>query len=165
MKGLDVRKLERQLNIKPRKEDVFLNLVSQISRLSTGFRRQGAILVKDDEVISSGFFDAYPSVGNPKEDDKERKEKGSGAIENCIASCARKGVCTDGASLYVYSFPNDIQCKLLARAGIREIRFLKDIESTDGKKLCIEKGIKVFLEGRVFLEGNVTTPSVSSNKK
>lgn len=162
MKGLDVRKLEKELNIKPRKEDVFLNMVSQISRLSTGFRRQGAMLVKDDTVISSASFDAYLTPPTTiKDEDKERKEKGSGAIENCIANCARRGISTEGATLYVYAFPNDIQCKLLARAGIKEIRFLKDIDNSDGKKLCIEKGIKVFNEGTTMQQ----QPTSSSIKK
>jgi len=145
--GLNIQKLEKDLNIKPRKEDVFLSLLSQISRLSTGFRRQAAILVKDNCIISSGYFDAYVAVGNPEKE--EKKEKGSGAIENCLIDCAREGRSTAGASIYVFSFPNDIQCKLLARAGIKEIIFLKDIDNeTDGKKLCAEKGIKLYFEGR-----------------
>lgn len=116
-----------------------LRNVSFLSNSDT--KKQGAMLVKDNTIISTGSFDAYETK------DKERIV-GSGAIENVIARCAKNGISTNGAVLYCYAFPNDIACKLIAKAGISEVKYLKDAEAERnslGKEECMRQNVKMTL--------------------
>ena len=120
-------------------DEFYFTLLSQISsRSNSEERRQGAILVKNNCIIATGCFDAYET------EDKE-KVIGSGAIENAIAYCAGNGSNTSGATLYTYAFPNDIVCKLLIKAGIKEVKCVKPNISVYGKKLCEDSNIKIII--------------------
>ena len=138
MPRLNVDRLRRELKLVSQ-DEFYFNLLSQISsRSNSEERRQGAILVKNNCIIATGCFDAYET----KEEEKD-KVVGSGAIENAIAYCAGNGTSTNEATLYTYTFPNDIVCKLLIKAGIKEIKCVKFGNSILGKDLCEKMGIKI----------------------
>lgn len=153
MPRMDFKQLERSMGIKPSWDEFFFKVLDEVSfrSISKTGRRQGAILVKNNCIISIGFFDAYLSM----EEDKKKKtadsqekiiERGSGAIENAIANCARLGISSKDSILYVYGFPNDSICKVVAQAGISEIRYIKEnTESFLGRRLCEELNIKMTL--------------------
>ena len=136
MTKLDLSKVRRELGLVP-PEETYFNLLGQVSsRSNSSERKQGAVIVKCDSVIATACFDAYEK----KIDDRI---VGAGAIENAISSCAKNGISTDKATLFVYSFPNDIVCKLLAKAGISEIWYIKDTGDSLGKEFCQKAGIKL----------------------
>ncbi len=119
-------------------DEFYFNVLSQLAYQSnSGDRRQGALLVKNNSVISGACYDAY-------EVKEEEKIVGSGAIESAICYCAKNGCSTNGATLYTYSFPNNIVCKLLIKAGINEIKFVKPNDSNLGRELCEKAGIKIY---------------------
>lgn len=139
MPKLNVDRLKRNLGMISN-DEFYFNLLNQISsRSNSDERRQGAILVKNNSIIATGSFDAYEKKS------QEQKEKviGSGAIENTLATCANNGTSTNGATLFAYVFPNDIVCKLLIKAGISEIRYVRPSESALGKDLCMKMNVKL----------------------
>lgn len=142
MPNLNIERLRKDLRLVTW-DEFYFNILSQVSsRSNSDERRQGAILVKNNTIIAIGCFDAY------EKDSREQKEKekviGSGAIENALAICANNGVSTNGATLFTYVFPNDIVCKLLTKAGISEIKYIKSNDSAVlGKELCEKMNIKL----------------------
>jgi deoxycytidylate deaminase len=147
MPKLDVKRIQKSLKIPSSTDELFLNILFEISSMSTGrTRRQGAILVKNEGIIGTGCFEAYLGEVRPTGE----IEIGSGAIENAIATCAKNGVSTNGSILYTYTFPNAITCRLIAKAGISEIRYVKMVENASlGINLCKEKNIKVILTNKM----------------
>ena len=142
MPRVDVERLKR-----PIPDDNFLLeiLFQESSRSVSSGRKQGALLVKDGVIIATGHFESYGEIGQRKDKDKKASEVeiGSGAIENTLASCAKYGVAVCGVTLYTYTFPNAIVCKLIVKAGISEIKYVKQSDNPLGLKLCKESNIKI----------------------
>ena len=145
MPKLNVDRLKREMGLVTW-DEFYFNILNQVSsRSNSDERRQGAILVKNNSIIATGCFDAYEKKNSQeqKEGEKERVV-GSGAIENALATCANNGISTNGAALFTYTFPNDIVCKLLIKAGISEIKYIKPNDSAVlGKELCNKMNIKL----------------------
>ena len=138
MPRIDVEKVK----IDPDDNYLLEILFQESSRsISNNSRKQGALIVKGGSIISSGHFEAYKNKSSAKE--KEEVEVGSGAIENAIATCAKFGISVNGATLYTYVFPNAIACKLLVKAGISEIRFVRMSDNPLGLALCKESKIQL----------------------
>lgn len=77
---------------------------------------------------------------------------------NAILQCAKFGVPTEGAEIYVTHFPC-LQCtKMILQAGIRKIHYLEDYRNDEyGLNLIKETGaevIKVTLAEKYFTEIN-----------
>ena len=145
MPTIDIARLKRDMRIVP-DDDIFLEMLFQESNRSVSkTRKQSALLVKDGVVISTGHFDGYLSkdTSQVKESEEKNIETGSGAVENVIASCARLGISSSGATLYTWTFPNAIACKLVVKAGISEIRYVKSSDNPLGMNLCKESNMKL----------------------
>ena len=144
MPKLNVDRLKRDLGLVTW-DEFYFNILSQVSsRSNSEERRQGAILVKNNTIIAIGCFDAYEKKSQEQKDKEKERVIGSGAIENALAMCANNGTSTNGSILFVYAFPNDIVCKLLVKAGISEIKYIKPNDSAIlGKSLCEKQNIKL----------------------
>lgn len=104
---------------------VLLSLRSTCTRLSVG-----AILVRDQRMIAGGY---NGSVSGDKHCIDDRCYMVDGhclrtihAEMNAVLQCAKFGIPTDGAELYVTDFPC-LQCtKMLLQAGIKKIHYLRN---------------------------------------
>jgi len=142
---------------RPPRDIYYLNIAKQIAERSTCFRNKGgAIIVKDDVIVATGY------VGAPRKtkDCFERGEclrdklkiphgrnyeicRSVHAEMNCIINAARSGTSILGGDMYIYhrdregkemdSFPCFICKKMIINAGLRRV-----ICSTK------EKGMKIF---------------------
>ncbi len=140
------------------KDEYYLNIAREVAERSTCFRnRGGAIIIKEDTIIATGY------VGAPRKtkDCFERSEclrdklkiphgrqyeicRSVHAEMNAIINAARAGVSLLGGDMFIYhrdregkemdSFPCFICKKLIINAGLKRV-----ICSTR------EKGIKIFL--------------------
>lgn len=125
------------------KDDYYLEIAKAVSKRSTCLRRRyGAVIVKDDEIISTGYNGAargYPNccdVGSCWREDNnvphgERYEMcvAVHAEQNAIISAARKDMI--GAKLYLYGEENGIEIdakpcliceRMIRNAGISEVK-------------------------------------------
>lgn len=116
-----------------------LNRFSQQSRCKS--RSVGALVVKDEFLIAEGWNSA--PRGSSCDDCRRSKCLGlsdlSGtyldqaicahAEANAIANCAKRGVATDGAELWVSCTPCSECAKLIVGAGIRKVTYLIEYPS------------------------------------
>lgn len=123
---------------------VLLSLRSTCTRLSVG-----AILVRDQRMIAGGY---NGSVSGDKHCIDDGCYMADGhclrtihAEMNAVLQCAKFGIPTDGAELYVTDFPC-LQCtKMLLQAGVKKIHYLRNYNN-DSYALELLKLKEVALE-------------------
>jgi len=141
---------------RPEKIDYYLNIAGEVSRRSTCLRRRfGAVIVKDDQIISTGYVGAPRGTPNcldigkcAREELKvppgERYElcRSVHAEANAIINAARAGVSLIGGTLYLFgenvkddSIAEARPCKMCKRmiinSGIKSVI----VKTPDGKKM------------------------------
>ena len=111
-------------------------------------RQVGALLVKDQMIISDGF-NGTPSgfENNCEDEDNVSKLYVLHAEANAITKVARSSNSSQGATLYVTASPC-IECaKLIIQAGIKRVVYGENYRIMDGLNLLKRAGIDV-----VFVE-------------
>jgi dCMP deaminase len=128
------------------KDDYYLGIAKEVARRSTCFRRSiGALIVRDDQIISTGYVGAPRKTKSSHEHgfclrDRlgiphgERYElcRSVHAEQNAIINAARAGVSLLGGNMYIYgtvfsedkpinAFPCFICKKMLINAGLDRI--------------------------------------------
>lgn len=144
-------------NKRPPKDRYYLNITKEVAERATCFRNKGgAIIVKNDIILSTGYIGASRKTKDCFERNECLRDKlkiphGSQyeicrsvhAEQNAILNCARAGVSLLEGDIYIYcrdkqgkeidSFPCFICKKMIINAGLNRV-----ICSTK------EKGIKIF---------------------
>lgn len=126
---------------------------SLAKKSSDWWRQVGAVLVKDGQVITTAYNRHLPTdqepyqVGDPRANfhrgehlDKTTAIHAEAAV---IAQAARQGLSTEGASIYVTTFPCPTCAKLVAESGIKELYFEKGYGMLDGQEVLKRHGIKI----------------------
>ncbi len=147
------------------KHRYYLNIAREVSRRSTCFRRSiGAIIIRDDQIISTGYAGAPRKTKDSFEHGNCLRDKlgiphgqryelcrSVHAEQNAIINAARAGVSLYGGDMYIYgsiygeekpinAFPCFICKKMLINAGLRHV-----VCSTSGGGMKIFK-IKDWIE-------------------
>ncbi len=116
-------------------DEYFMNMAELASRRSTCLRRQvGAVIVKDNQVLATGYNGApkgTPNCCDLNECLREKLHIPSGerhelcravhAENNAITQCAVNGVSCKGGTLYVTASPCNMCIKQIINAGIVRI--------------------------------------------
>lgn len=107
-------------------------------------RKVGAILVKDNMIISDGFNGTPSGFPNKCEDDNNASlPYVLHAEANAITKVARSGNNSENATLYVTASPC-IECaKLIIQSGIKRVVYYEEYRITDGIDLLRRAGIQV----------------------
>ena len=128
--------------MRPCKRDYYLNIARAVSGRSTCLRRQyGAVIVKDDEIIATGYNGAvrgeincgdvgvcWRERNNIPHGEQYEKCVAVHAEQNAIVSAARRDMI--GATLYLAGFENGVEIpeetcllcdRLIKNAGIKEV--------------------------------------------
>ena len=153
--------------------DAYMEVAKTFANLSTATRLQvGAIVVKDDRIISIGY-NGMPSgwdnccedvvetmEDNPWHDYKMLKENGWDyknnqyvklkskpevlhAESNAIAKLAKSPESGDGASIFITHSPCIDCAKLIYQSGITTVYYEESYRSTQGVDFLNKSGIKV----------------------
>lgn len=106
-------------------------------------RKVGALIVKNNMIISDGFNGTPSGFENICEDDNGlTKAYVLHAEANAITKVARTNNCSDSATLYVTTSPC-IECsKLIIQAGIKRVVFSDLYRMKDGIELLERSGIE-----------------------
>ena len=106
-------------------------------------RKVGALLVKDQMIISDGYNGTPSGFPNVCEgDDNRTLPYVLHAEANAITKVAKSNNSSDGSTLYVTDSPC-IECsKLIIQAGIKRVVYSKLYRRMDGVKLLETAGIK-----------------------
>jgi dCMP deaminase len=140
---------------RPEKTEYYLNIAREVCKRSTCLRRRfGAVILKDDQIISTGYVGAPRGAPNcidigrcPREEANippgERYElcRSVHAEANAIINAARAGVSVIGGTLYLYgenvkdgSIAEAKPCKMCKRmiinSGIKQVV----VKTPEGKK-------------------------------
>ena len=107
-------------------------------------RQVGALIVKDERIISDGYNGTPSGFENVCEDENNQtKPYVLHAEANAITKIARSNNNSDGSTLYVTDSPC-VECsKLIIQAGIRRVVYARDYRLTDGVDLLRRAGIEV----------------------
>lgn len=106
-------------------------------------RKVGALLVKDNMIISDGYNGTPAGFENVCEDENGvTKPYVLHAEANAITKVARSNNSSDGATLYVTASPC-IECaKLIIQAGIKRVVYNELYRITDGIDLLQRAGVE-----------------------
>ena len=107
-------------------------------------RQVGALIVKDNMIISDGFNGTPSGFENICEDENGITHPYVLHAEaNAITKIARSGNNSNGATLYVTDSPC-IECaKLIIQAGIKRVIYAREYRLTDGIDLLKRANIEV----------------------
>lgn len=146
--------------MKPKHIKAHMQTAENYARLSTARRLQvGAILVKDDRIISIGY-NGMPAGwdnnceeevvvavvdGVPQREIKELKTKPEvlHAEANAIAKVARSPESSEGAVLFVTHSPCMDCAKLVFQSGIKQVFYRDNYRSTSGIDFLKQAGVIV----------------------
>jgi len=123
------------------------------SEKSTDWWRQvGAVLVQNREVIAIAHNEHMPEKELPNifGDTRALFKKGTNinyvttahAEASAVADCARQGVSAGGAELFTTDFPCPYCARVIAKAGIKKIYYLKGYAVLGGDDFFKEMGIE-----------------------
>ena len=107
-------------------------------------RQVGAIMVKDQRIISDGYNGTPSGFENICEDENYKtKPYVLHAEANAITKVARSHYSSEGATIYVTACPC-IECaKLIIQAGIKRVVYGEPYHIDDGLNLLKRAGIQV----------------------
>ena len=107
-------------------------------------RQVGALVVKDQMIISDGYNGTPSGFENVCEDDNNvTLPYVLHAEANAITKLARSSNNSEGSTLYITDSPC-IECaKLIIQAGIERVVYAREYRLTDGADLLRQAGIQV----------------------
>ena len=107
-------------------------------------RKGGAIIVKNQMIISDGYNGTPSGFENICEDENGvTKPYVLHAEANAITKVSRSNNSSDGATLYVTASPCVECAKLIIQAGIRRVVFTELYRMTDGVELLARAGVEI----------------------
>ena len=134
--------------------DAYMDVAERFAQLSSAKRLQvGAIVVKDDRIISIGY-NGMPSGWDNCCEEEVRVVSGSTyqlktkpevlhAESNAIAKLARSPESGEGASIFITHSPCIDCAKLIYQSGIATVYYKNDYRSTQGIEFLNKSNIEV----------------------
>ncbi len=145
--------------------EYFMDIADLVARRSTCLRRRvGAVLVKNRQILSTGYNGAPSGLPHCQEIGCMRAEMGvpSGerhelcrgihAEQNAIIQAARHGVSLEGADLFCTNLPCSICTKMIINAGIRKIIYRSGYADDMSKGMLEGAGIEVLRTGNAGMD-------------
>lgn len=134
--------------MKDKFKHLYMEIASSVSKLSSAKRLQvGAIVVKDDRVISMGYNGTPSGWDNTCEDvingELVTKPEVLHAEMNALAKLAKSSESGDNASLFVTHAPCMNCAKLIYQAGIKSVYYKTNYRDTSGKDFLNKLGVYV----------------------
>lgn len=133
-----------------------MDITRLVATRSTCLRRQvGAILVKDRNILATGYNGVPSGISHCDESGclRERLKVPSGerhelcrglhAEQNAIIQAARHGINIDRATLYCTTMPCIICTKMLINAGITTVIYAEGYADDLAREMISESGITV----------------------
>lgn len=133
-----------------------MDIARLVARRSTCLRRQvGAVLVKDKNILATGYNGTPKGITHCSETGCLREQlkvpsgqrhelcRGLHAEQNAIIQAASHGTSISDATVYCTNMPCIICTKMLINAGIRQVIFLEGYPDDLSQAMLEEAGIEV----------------------
>jgi dCMP deaminase len=126
------------------KDNFFLDIAKQVAKASYCKRRQvGAVIVKNDNIISFGYNGTISGFPNECECDNVTKQDVLHAESNAIAKCCKSSYSSDGATMYITLSPCFECAKIIIQSGIKKVVYFQNYTDLSGLDLLIKSKIDV----------------------
>ena len=113
--------------------DAYMDVAERFAQLSSAKRLNvGAIVVKDDRIISIGYNGMPSGWDNVCEHEGKTKPEVLHAESNAIAKLARSPESGEGASIFITHSPCIDCAKLIYQSGIATVYYKNEYRSTQG---------------------------------
>ena len=133
--------------------DAYMDVAERFAQLSSAIRlKVGAIVVKDDRIISIGY-NGMPSGWDNCCEYEIDDDGGSGVLKskeevlhaesNAIAKLAKSPESGEGASIFITHSPCIDCAKLIYQSGIATVYYKNDYRSTQGLDFLTKSGVKI----------------------
>lgn len=110
-------------------------------------KKVGAVIAKDGRILATGYNGTVSGFDNQCEIEIDGVLKTSPftvhAEQNVISYCAKNGIATDGATMYITLSPCSLCAKLIAQSGIKRVVYLDNYKDTSGIDFLQQCGIQV----------------------
>ena len=124
--------------------EAYMDVAERFAQLSSAKRLQvGAIVVKDDRIISIGYNGMPSGWDNCCEEDNKTKPEVIHAESNAISKLARGNESGEGATMFVTHQPCIDCAKLIYQSGIATVYYKNDYRSTQGLEFLDKSGVEV----------------------
>ena len=140
--------------MKLRFKQAYMDVARRFAELSHARRLHvGAIVVKDDRIISIGYNGMPAGWDNDCEDviqhsddttSLKTKSEVLHAESNAITKLAKSTISSVGTTLYTTTMPCFECSKFIIQAGISEVRYCEEYRDTSGVDLLEKAGIPVY---------------------
>ena len=151
------KKLHKQKKLnRPKWDDYFLGIATLVATRSTCLRRSvGAILVKENQILATGYNGALANIAHCEQTGCLREKlkipsgkrhelcRGLHAEQNALLQAALHGVGVKGSKLYSTIQPCIICAKMLINAGIKEIVIQTGYPDKMAAEFLKEAGVRV----------------------
>ena len=122
----------------------YMDVAESFAKLSSAVRLQvGAIVVKDDRIISIGYNGMPSGWDNCCEDNNKTKAEVLHAETNAIAKLAKSSEGGCGATMFVTHAPCIDCAKLVYQSGIDTVYYKNDYRSTQGLEFLTKSNVDV----------------------
>lgn len=142
--------------MRPNWDEYFMEIAELVKTRSTCLRRQvGAVIVKDNRILTTGYNGVPPKVEHCENAGCLREKLGvpSGqrhelcralhAEQNAVIQAAKNGIPIDGSTIYITAQPCIICAKILIASGIQRIIFKGDYPDELSLEMLKESNIEV----------------------
>ena len=146
--------------MKPKFQRLYNNIAHEVAKMSHARRLQvGAVIVKDDRVISMGYNGMPAGWENNCESEETefdlvtKTRTGTGKLttrpevlhaeSNAIAKLAKSNDSGDGADIFVTHAPCMECSKLIFQSGISRVYYSSDYRDDSGIKFLKQSGVEV----------------------
>ena len=141
---------------RPTWDEYFMQITDLVATRSTCLRRKvGAILVRDRQILSTGYNGAPAGLAHCLEVGclREQENVPSGqrhemcraihAEQNAIIQAARHGVSIEGAILYTTHQPCVICTKMLINVSVKKIYYREGYPDELSKQMLVQAGVEL----------------------
>ncbi|HSG26958.1 MAG TPA: cytidine/deoxycytidylate deaminase family protein, partial [Candidatus Krumholzibacterium sp.] len=149
------RKMSDKAFRRPAWDEYFMKITHLVAERSTCLRRRvGAVIVRDKQIISTGYNGSPKGLAHCLEigclrdelgiPSGERHElcRGAHAEQNAIIQAAGSGSSMEGATMYCTNSPCSTCTKMIINAGIKRLVLGADYPDQLGRDLIRESGIE-----------------------
>jgi dCMP deaminase len=148
--------MEEKASTRPSWDEYFLDIMRMVGTRSTCDRgRSGAVIVKDNRILSTGYVGAPAGVAHCDDvghemhtvthsDGSQSRHciRTAHAEQNAIVQAARVGVALEGSTLYCNMTPCYTCAKMIVNAGIVRVVAAKDYHAgARSKEIFEEAGV------------------------
>lgn len=142
--------------MRPSWDDYFMEIANVVRKRSTCIRRQiGAVIVKDNRILTTGYNGVPPKMKHCSEAGclREKLHVPSGqrhelcralhAEQNAVIQAAKNGIPIDGSTIYITAQPCIICAKILIASGIKKIVYSGEYPDELSLQMLNESSIEV----------------------